>query len=318
MGQHHLSKRNASPNGHVTHPLPDTHLNLTMDQIMTIPTSSTAFTAQGTIPSNLASQAADSEIDPCDIAESVMPDLVFGDLSQDDEQWVRTHTVTCNYCANILHGLEEVCTALDDCSDNVCEQAAERRPSSTLCLGIPEARYGFMETPVGDVLVATSDRGVVEVSYLDHTGPYESLRELEQRGYLVYERQARVGPVVDQLREYFAHERQVFDLSVDLCGVTDFTRSVLEHTNHIPYGKVQTYGDVAGAIGKPKASRAVGNALGRNPVPVIIPCHRVILSSGAMGWYTGGPEIKRALLGIEGVSYGGREQAAQTSLGIER
>jgi O6-methylguanine-DNA--protein-cysteine methyltransferase len=61
----------------------------------------------------------------------------------------------------------------------------------------------------------------------------------------------------------------------------------------------------------------VGNALGRNPVPVIIPCHRVILSSGAMGWYTGGPEIKRTLLGIEGVSYAARERAAQASLGIE-
>jgi len=86
---------------------------------------------------------------------------------------------------------------------------------------------------------------------------------------------------------------------------------------HIPYGKVQTYRDVASAIGKPKASRAVGNALGRNPVPVLIPCHRVILSSGAMGWYTGGPEIKRALLAIEGVAYGSREQAAQASLGFE-
>lgn len=317
MRQHDLSERNAAANGHASHPVPVTHLNPTMDQFMKTPASSPALAVQSPIPSNLANQAADPDIDPCDIAESVMPDLVFGDLNHDDEQWVRTHTVTCNYCANILHGLEHVCTALDECAEDVCEDAARRRPSATLCLGIPEARYGFMESPVGDVLVAASDRGVVEISYLDHTSRYESLRELEQRGYLVYERQAQVGPVVDQLQEYFARERRAFDLPFDLGGVTEFTRSVLERTVHIPYGKVQTYGEVASAIGKPKASRAVGNALGRNPVPVLIPCHRVILSSGAMGWYTGGPEIKRALLGIEGVPYAARESAAQAPLGIE-
>jgi len=92
---------------------------------------------------------------------------------------------------------------------------------------------------------------------------------------------------------------------------------VLGATNRIPYGKVRTYGDVASAIGKPKASRAVGNALGRNPIPVIIPCHRVILSSGAMGWYTGGPEIKRALLEIEGVRHAARQESSQPALGIE-
>ncbi len=199
----------------------------------------------------------------------------------------------------------------------MCEDAAARRPSATRCLGLPEARYGFMDSPVGDVLVAASDCGVVEISYLDHTGSYDTLRELEQRGYLVYERQGQVASVVDQLREYFEGERYTFSLPVDLGGVTEFTRSVLERTIHIPYGKVETYGDVASGIGKPKASRAVGNALGRNPVPVIIPCHRVVRSSGAMGWYTGGPEIKRALLGIEGVAYGDRDHVAQASLGIE-
>lgn len=319
MGQPDLSNRNHSRNGHSSRPVPDTHLDLTLDQTMTIPAALASLPASaiaGVVPTNLAARVANTDIDPCDVAESVMPDLVFGDLNDDDEQWVRTHTVTCSYCANILNGLEHVCTALDECAEVACEDA-NRRPSATRCLGIPEARYGFMDSPVGDVMVATSDRGVVEVSYLDHTGSYDTLRELEQRGFLVYERQAQVSSVVDQLRQYFEGARHVFSLPVDLGGVTDFTRSVLERTIHIPYGKVETYGDVASGIGKPKASRAVGNALGRNPVPVIIPCHRVILSSGAMGWYTGGPEIKRALLSIEGVAYGHRDHAAQASLGIE-
>jgi len=317
MGQHDLPHRSTIANGHLSHPVPATRLNLTTDHSMTTTQPTSAQGSQNPVPSNLAAQAADPNTDPCDIAEAVMPDLVFGDLAPVDEQWVREHTVICNSCANVLHTLEDVCSALDECADDYCERAAERRPSATACLGLMEARYGFLDTPVGDVLVAASARGVVEISYLNHTSPYESLRELEGRGYLVYERQGTVEPIVDQLREYFAHERIRFDLPVDLGGVTPFTRSVLEHTVHIPYGKVQTYGDVASAIGKPKASRAVGNALGRNPVPVIIPCHRVILSSGAMGWYTGGPEIKRTLLGIEGVSYAAREQAAQASLGIE-
>jgi methylated-DNA-[protein]-cysteine S-methyltransferase len=320
MGQHDLPHRFISTNGLNREPPSDPLFDLTTDQFMnssTDPAQPNPPHGQGTIPFNLAAQASDPNADECGIAEAVMPDLVIGDLAPDDAEWVRNHTITCNYCSNILHSLENVCSSLDECADDVAQRTSHRRPSATVCLGIPEARYGFMETPVGDVLVAASDEGVVEVSYLEHNGAFESLRELERRGYLVYERQDTVRPVIDQLGEYFDHERREFDLQFDLSGVTDFTRAVLEATSRIPYGKVRTYGDVANEIGKPKASRAVGNALGRNPIPVIIPCHRVILSSGAMGWYTGGPEIKRALLGIEGVPYGARQQTNQQSLSLE-
>lgn len=317
MRRYDLSHRTIGPNGVSKDFDADTFPDSTLDQHMTIPDSSASSTTTGTIPSNLAGQAADPEVDPCDVAEAAMPDLVFGDLAPTDEEWVRDHTIICNYCANVLSSLEHVCSSLDECADAAEQRPASRRPASSLCLGVPEARYGFMETPVGDVLIATSEDGVVEVSYLDNTDTYDSLRELERRGYLVYQRQNQIRPVIDQLSEYFAHERRHFDLPVDLGGVSDFTRSVLSATNQIPYGNVRTYGDVAGVIGKPRASRAVGNALGRNPIPVIIPCHRVILSSGAMGWYTGGPEIKRALLGIEGVAYGSRNHVAQAPLGIE-
>jgi O-6-methylguanine DNA methyltransferase len=322
MGQHDRPYQRAQSNGHHHHePFPDQLFDLTTDQFMNIsidPAQPAPENHPGTIPYNLAAQAASPEIDDCDIAESVMPDLVIGDLAPVDAEWVRNHAITCNYCSNILHSLESVCSSLDECADDVAARSSHRRPSATMCLGIPEARYGYMDTPVGDVLVAASDEGVVEVSYLDvHGGAFESLRDLERRGFLVYERQDTVRPVIDQLVEYFAHERQDFDLAFDLSGVTDFTRSVLDATFRIPYGKVHTYGDVARAIGKPKASRAVGNALGRNPVPIIIPCHRVILSSGAMGWYTGGPEIKRTLLGIEGVPQGNRQLAGQQPIQLE-
>jgi methylated-DNA-[protein]-cysteine S-methyltransferase len=271
-------------------------------------------TPSGTVvPSDLAQLAHLGGSDPCDIAEAAMPDLVIGDLAPDDEAWIRKHTVTCHHCANVLEGLENVCSTLDTCNEALIRVSRVESPTVATYLGLSEARYGYMETPVGDVLIASSPNGVLEVSYINAHGAYESLREIEQRGFLVYEKQAAVQPVIEQLQDYFAHNRQAFDLPLDLTGVSDFTRLVLDAATDIPYGQVQTYGDVARAIGRPRASRAVGNALGRNPIPVIIPCHRVILASGAMGWYTGGPDIKRTLLDIEGVSW---VHAAQQSLSL--
>lgn len=274
----------------------------------------TTITSGAVVPANLAQLASMGIDDACDIAEAAMPDLVIGDLAPEDEAWIREHTVSCNHCANVLEGLEQVCTTLDTCNEALAIKVSlSESPPVATYLGLSEARYGFMDTPVGDVLVASSPDGVLEVSYISPEGSYESLREIEQRGFLVYERQAAVQPVIDQLQEYFAHDRRAFSLPVDLTGVSDFTRLVLDAATEIPYGQVRTYGDVARTIGRPKASRAVGNALGRNPIPVIIPCHRVILASGAMGWYTGGADIKRKLLDIEGISW---LHAAQQSLSL--
>jgi methylated-DNA-[protein]-cysteine S-methyltransferase len=261
------------------------------------------------IPAHLALTADRPGIDPCDVAEAAMPDLVIGDLAAADEAWVRSHTLTCAYCAGVLEDLEEVCTTLDTCDTLLSEnRSVFGPPSAARSLGLADVRYGYMESPVGDIVLAVSDMGVTEVSYLAENDLYDTLRELEGRGFLVYERQGAVEPVADELRAYFQGQQVGFSVPVDLTGISEFTRRVLHSTKQIPYGKVWTYGDVARAIGQPRASRAVGNALGRNPLPVIIPCHRVILSSGAMGWYTGGPAIKRTLLGIEGVSWAHESQ----------
>lgn len=268
------------------------------------------------IPAHLALVADEPGVDPCDVAESAMPDLVIGDLAPVDETWVRTHTLTCSYCAGVLQDLEHVCTTLENCDALLSdERSGFGPPSAARSLGLADVRYGYMESPVGDILLAVSDAGVTEVSYLAENDLYGTLRELEGRGFLVYERQGAVEPVAEELRAYFQRQRDEFSLPVDLTGITDFTQRVLHSAQHIPYGKVWTYGDVARAIGQPRASRAVGNALGRNPIPVIIPCHRVILSSGAMGWYTGGPAIKRTLLGIEGVTWA---HESQTSLALDK
>ena len=106
---------------------------------------------------------------------------------------------------------------------------------------------------------------------------------------------------IRQLDEYFEGRLKRFRLPIDLRSITPFHRKVLDATAKIPFGRVLSYGEVARDIGQPTASRAVGNALGKNPIPIVIPCHRVIAAGGQLGGYTGGLRIKRALMRIEGI-----------------
>ena len=122
---------------------------------------------------------------------------------------------------------------------------------------------------------------------------------------------ASASEVVDQLAAYFAGDLRNFTIPLDLDAASEFTRRVLKATAEIPYGETRTYGEIAEAIGSPGATQAVGNALGANPIPVVIPCHRVVRADGSMGWFTGGPHIKRMLLDLEGVHF-----PEQQSLGI--
>ena len=105
---------------------------------------------------------------------------------------------------------------------------------------------------------------------------------------------------MQQLREYFAGRRRRFDTTVDLAGQTPFQRQVLEAAARVPAGSVASYGDIARAIGRPTATRAVGAALGQNPVPIIVPCHRIIGSDGGLHGYGGGLDVKEKLLRLEG------------------
>jgi methylated-DNA-[protein]-cysteine S-methyltransferase len=122
-------------------------------------------------------------------------------------------------------------------------------------------------------------------------------REVSPR---VLESPARLDPVRRELDEYFDGHRTAFDLDVDWSPMADFQRSVLTATAAIPFGGHASYGQVAESAGNPRASRAAGTALGRNPIPIVIPCHRVWAAGGKLGGYTGGLERKRALLELEG------------------
>ena len=160
--------------------------------------------------------------------------------------------------------------------------------------------YCQIESPVGTLLAAASRVGLVTLSYEDHAD--ETLKDLSRwvPGALT-KATTRLDEVRLQLDEYFAGKRTDFDLPIDWALVKGYARDVLKATAEIPFGQVMSYAQVAAATGREKAVRAAGNALGSNPIPIVIPCHRVVRSDGTVGGYTGGLDKKLFLLGLEGV-----------------
>lgn len=161
-------------------------------------------------------------------------------------------------------------------------------------------RWTEFETPFGDTFVAATPRGVLRLSWEveDPAAAAQALRE-EFPLWGVKEAPDRLAAPADQLRQYFTGNRRSFDLDVDLTGLTEFQRTVLEATSRIPFGATLTYGELAERIDRPDASRAVGAALGKNPVPILVPCHRVVRSDGSVGGYTAGSGYKEQLLELE-------------------
>ena len=159
--------------------------------------------------------------------------------------------------------------------------------------------YCAIPSPIGRVFVAASGGGLVRVSFRQSEASFVSDLRRRLRTDVVRSTE-RTADVVHQLRAYFAGERRRFDVRVDLTGTSPFQRRVLMATASVPAGQVVSYGEIARRIGRPRGSRAVGQALGRNPIPIVIPCHRVIAAGGRIGGYTGGLAIKRRLLRLEG------------------
>jgi methylated-DNA-[protein]-cysteine S-methyltransferase len=158
--------------------------------------------------------------------------------------------------------------------------------------------YCAVPTPIGRILVAATEAGLVRVSFRCSEASFTA--ELRERLDADPVRSSeRTAAIVHQLRAYFAGERRRFDVQVDLRHLTPFQRRVLMATAEVPAGQVVSYGEIARRIGRPRGSRAVGQALGHNPVPIVVPCHRVV-AAGGLGGYTGGLDIKRKLLRLEG------------------
>ncbi len=166
-----------------------------------------------------------------------------------------------------------------------------------------DVHYALVDSPIGTLVAAATPRGLATLSYEDQHGGADAVLDLlaAKLSPRMLEAPARLDEVRRELDEYFAGRRDRFDLPIDWTLTSPFARRVLKATAAIPFGKVSTYGAMAAQAGNPKASRAAGRALGSNPIPIIVPCHRVVGASGQLTGYTGGLHRKVALLEIEGV-----------------
>ncbi|MBV8430594.1 MAG: methylated-DNA--[protein]-cysteine S-methyltransferase [Solirubrobacterales bacterium] len=167
--------------------------------------------------------------------------------------------------------------------------------------GLLDIAYTVHDSPAGRLLLAATPRGLVRLAYLDEQT--EEDRVLEQLAARVSPRILASARQLDEPRreldQYFSGTRDQFEVELDWRLTRGFGRRVLEATAQIPFGSVSTYKQVAAQAGSPRGSRAAGNALGANPIPIIVPCHRVLHTTGGLGGYTGGLERKRMLLAIE-------------------
>lgn len=167
--------------------------------------------------------------------------------------------------------------------------------------GLLDVAYGTHDSPLGTLTVFVTARGLAVIAYPDE--PIE--RQLEEVAATISPRvmaaPARTDGVRRQLDEYFAGERRAFEVPIDWRALRGFREQVLRATARIPFGRVSTYREIATEAGSPNAYRAAGNALGSNPVPIVVPCHRVLHAGGGLGGYTGGLDRKRFLLDLEGV-----------------
>ena len=167
--------------------------------------------------------------------------------------------------------------------------------------GLLDVAYAFADSPFGPLTVAVTERGLTRVAY-PHRPLDAVLEDLARRvSPRVLEAPSRLDEVRRELDEYFEGDRERFDLPLDWSLTRGFGRRVLQATAKIDFGRVSTYREVAERAGSPRAVRAAGNALGANPIPVVVPCHRVVRTGGGLGGYTGGLDKKEYLLQLEGV-----------------
>jgi len=167
---------------------------------------------------------------------------------------------------------------------------------AALAEGLVDVRYDVLESPIGDLLAAQTDRGLTRISF--HADAFE---DTLARTYGVRVLRAPLDDVRRELDEYFEGRRESFDLPLDL-RVAPFHAQVLAELARVPYGRTTTYGTLAATVGRPRAARAVGTVMHNNPIPIVLPCHRVVGANGSLTGYGGGLHVKKALLELEGAT----------------
>jgi len=177
---------------------------------------------------------------------------------------------------------------------NVSPDLDSRFREAALREGLVDVRYDVVDSPVGELFVASTARGLCRISYWPG-GMEESLARTFGPRVL----RSPLDDVRRELEEYFEGERREFDLPIDL-RVAPFHADVLAELARVPYGRTETYGALAAKVGRPKAARAVGTVMNRNPIPIVLPCHRIVGANGSLTGYAGGLDVKLRLLQHEG------------------
>ncbi|HXJ62452.1 MAG TPA: methylated-DNA--[protein]-cysteine S-methyltransferase [Actinomycetota bacterium] len=190
---------------------------------------------------------------------------------------------------------------LDQDAEDPSRQAAAAFADAARTAGLLDVAYATVDSPFGPLLLAATRRGLVRLAYPNEPVD-DALQELAAEvSPRVLESPAALDDLRRQLDEYFDGGRSRFDTRIDWSLTKGFTTRVLRATARVPFGRVTTYREVAGKAGNDRAYRAAGNALGSNPIPIVVPCHRVLHSGGGLGGYTGGLDRKEFLLRLEGV-----------------
>ncbi|HEX3519931.1 MAG TPA: methylated-DNA--[protein]-cysteine S-methyltransferase [Solirubrobacteraceae bacterium] len=186
-----------------------------------------------------------------------------------------------------------------DAERSAAARAAARVADRATAEGLADVSYASVDSPFGTLLAVATQQGLVRLAFPEE-GVDPVLERLSQRlSPRIVESSRPLDPLRRELDDYFKGARRSFDLALDWSLIGPFARRVLGVTSEIPYGNVLTYTEVAAEAGSPRGSRAAGNALGSNPIPIVIPCHRVLRSGGGLGGYAGGLERKRWLLDLE-------------------
>ncbi len=223
----------------------------------------------------------------------------MGEAKKHNPSWLEDGDMTV--------GMDGVTAMLDELylsepDEDSSNRALARVSEALLARGVGTLYYDVIpETPVGPIYIAMSERGIADLGFDD--SEEEFLKRMGKRyRFSIQRSRKRIEEVAGQLSDYFTGERDTFNLTLDLRKLTPFQNAVLGAIQEIPAGKTISYSELAKRIGKPKAARAVGQALGRNPIPIIIPCHRALAADGSLGGYSGrgGVRTKQALLTLEG------------------
>jgi len=181
---------------------------------------------------------------------------------------------------------------------NVSPDLDTRFREAALREGIVDVRFDTFDSPVGELFVAATERGLARISYFP-----DGMEDSLARTFGVRVLRSPLDDIHRELDEYFEGKRRAFDLALDL-RVAPFYADVLRELALVPYGQTDTYGALAAKVGRPRAARAVGTVMNRNPIPIVLPCHRIVGANGSLTGYAGGLDVKRHLLQLEGAMPG--------------